>query len=187
MGSPHEPDPAALIAGITYKDTGALDKAVEFLRKDFGDIEFSAREFAFDMTDYYREEMGEGLFKRFFCFRRPISPETLPEVKLRTNTIEILLARCANGGMKRRVNIDPGYVTLAKLTLATTKDYSHRIYLGRGIFAENTLRFVRGAFIPFETAYPDYRTQEAIEFFTAVREFVKRNRSLWTRENASSS
>ena len=74
----------------------------------------------------------------------------------------------------RTVNIDPGYVTLSKLVLATTKDYSHRIFIGRGIFAETTLRFLKGTFTAHETTYPDYRTPLAIDFFNEVREFVKR-------------
>jgi hypothetical protein len=187
MGIPHEPAPAALVAGITFDSTGTLDAAREIMCAEFGPVEFSGAEFAFDMTDYYRVEMGEHLGKQFFCFRDPILPERLSRIKLQTNEIELRLVREENGIIHRRANIDPGYVTLSKLALATTKDYSHRIYIGRGIYAEVTLCFIRGTFTPLETTYPDYRTPAAIEFFNAARDYVKRNRSSWTRENASSS
>ena len=75
----------------------------------------------------------------------------------------------------RTVNIDPGYITLSKLVLASTKDYSHRIYIGKGIYAETTLRFIHGSFKPIDTTYPDYRTQLAIDFFNRTRDFLKRD------------
>ncbi len=183
MGVPCEPAPAALIAGITFAGRDVLESVLEILQADFGPLEFSSPEFAFDMTDYYLDEMGENLDKQFFCFRDPVALERLPEIKLRTNGIELRLAREEDGKIYRRANIDPGYVTLSKLTLATTKDYSHRIYIGRGIYAETTLRFVRGTFVPVETTYPDYRTPATIGFFNEVRQHVKRNRSSWTRKN----
>jgi hypothetical protein len=187
MGVPHEPAPAALIAGITFDSPGMREAALESLCGEFGPVELSSPEFAFDMTDYYRAEMGENLRKQFFCFRDPVPLDALPGIKLLTNEIEMRLVREENGIIRRRVNIDPGYVTLSKLALASTKDYSHRIYIGRGIFAEVTLRFIRGTFTPLETTYPDYQTPVAIDFFNTTRDYVKRKRSSWTRENASSS
>lgn len=185
MGTPREPDPAALIAGITYTDREVLDAALEMLTGAFGPVEFSSPEFVFDMTDYYVPEMGAVLFKQFFCFRDPLLPGDLPAVKLSTNAVELRLAGHDDGEVRRRVNIDPGYVTLSKLVLASTKDYSHRVYIGRGVFAEVTLRYVRGEFLPIDTTYPDYRTPLALEFLTAARDHVKRNRPSWTRESAS--
>jgi hypothetical protein len=61
-------------------------------------------------------------------------------------------------------------VTLDKLVLATTKDYSHRIYLRDGIYAEVTLYFRKGRFHPFEWTYPDYCTREYIEVFYKIRQ-----------------
>lgn len=188
MGVVAEVPPAALVAGILYADAAALDEALGGLDRLFGPVEMESADFAFDMTDYYTVEMGGGLVKRFVCFARPVAIDRLPDIKLETNALETATAR--PGGDRppaRRVNIDPGYVTLAKLVLATTKDYSHRVYLGKGIFAEATLRFIGGTFVPFENTYPDYRTKPALEFFNRVREFVKRNIGEWTRANASKS
>jgi hypothetical protein len=183
MGTAHEPSPAALTIGITFADREALDEAMELLRSDYGPMEFASPEFVFDMTDYYIPEMGENLRKQFFCFRDPISLEMLPGIKHRTNAIEQRLARMEGNLIRRRVNLDPGYVTLAKLVLATTKDYSHRVYIGEGMYAETTLRFVRGVFAPFETTYPDHQTPLALEFFNAARDYVKRSMPLWAQKN----
>jgi uncharacterized protein DUF4416 len=76
----------------------------------------------------------------------------------------------AGRGRQRRINLDPGYIDLAKLVLATTKDQQHRLYLGQGIYAEVTLRFTGGRFVPWDWTYPDYRTAEYLAFFDAVRQ-----------------
>ena len=185
MGTPHDPAPAALTAGITFADREALEASLEMLGSEYGPVEFASPEFVFDMTDYYIPEMGNNLRKQFFCFHDPIQLAMLPEIKHRTNDFELRLSREEGGSILRRVNIDPGYVTLAKLVLATTKDYSHRVFIGKGMYAETTLRFVRGVFIPFETTYPDHQTPLALEFFNAAREYVKRSLPLWMSERAS--
>ena len=185
MGNVREVSPAALVAGITWADGTVFSAALKDLVRSFGPFEMESPDFDFDMTDYYTEEMGAGLKKRFVCFRRPTALDDLPGIKLATNAIETVLAQPPDGSGPRRVNIDPGYVTLSKLVLATTKDYSHRVYIGKGIFGETTLRFVGGSFIPFDTTYPDYRTPLAIDFFNLVRDYVKRSSHGWIREHAS--
>ncbi len=69
----------------------------------------------------------------------------------------------------RLINIDPGYVDLAKLVLASTKDYAHRIYLRKGIFAEITLSYRGNSFSPNDWTYPDYRSAEYIGIFNQIR------------------
>ena len=185
MGIVREIQPAALIAGIIFSDSALLAEAMEILTGRFGPVEMESTVFDFDMTDYYNAEMGDKLKKRFICFTNPFSLENMPETKLMTNRIETGLARSGEGQLLRSVNIDPGYVTLSKLVLATTKDYSHRVFIGKGIFAETTLRYVKGTFAPIDTTYPDYRTPLAIDFFNEVRDFVKRNITLWNLSNES--
>jgi hypothetical protein len=187
MGHVSDVSPAALVAGITFSGRKVLERALAALTGVYGPLELEGEPFPFDFTDYYDGEMGGNLEKMFVCFSRPVRMESLPEIKLRTNAIELNHAVFAGGAAARRVNIDPGYVTLSKLVLATTKDYSHRIYIGGGIYAETELMFTGGAFVPIETTYPDYRTESALEFFDRVREFVKRSIRGWTRETASRS
>lgn len=189
MGTVQAPQPAALIAGIFYADSNVhvYEKAMKRLADKYGPLEIEGPSFRFDMTDYYTGEMGAGLVKRFVCFSRPIPLESLSGIKLFTNGVENDLADVDDERMARRINIDPGYVTLSKLVLATTKDYSHRIYIGEGIFAEVTLRFAGGTFNAHDTTFPDYQTPLAIDFFNTVRDFVKRNRYQWTSESVSKS
>ena len=78
---------------------------------------------------------------------------------------------------KRSVNIDPGYLDLAKVVLFSTKDYSHRIYLDKGIYAEVTLFYKDNRFNPWPWTYPDYRTSEYLGIFKSIREIYKRQRS----------
>lgn len=179
MSKVREVSLVALIAGITFSDNELLDQALKSLEDDFGPIGIKSSPFDFTITDYYTAEMGEDLRKLFCCFNNPIEPGTLPDIKLRTNDIELRFAKGNEKNPLRTVNIDPGYVTLSKLVLASTKDYSHRIYIGKGIYAETTLRFIHGLFVSIDTTYPDYRTQLAIDFFNTVRDFIKRNKNKW--------
>lgn len=119
----------------------------------------------FDRTRYYAREMGWPLYRRFVCFEELISPETLVDVKVTTNAIE--------GGYliqgNRQVNIDPGYISAERLVLATGKNYVHRVYIGKGIYADLTLVFMRGSFRPLEWTYGDYSAPEMIAYFNELR------------------
>jgi len=75
-------------------------------------------------------EMGKPLFRQFLSFEKLISPEQLVEIKLFTNQLE---QESAEQG-RRRVNLDPGYLSLDHLVLATGKPCAHRIYLSQGIW-----------------------------------------------------
>ena len=181
MGTVRQAEPVALVAGILYTDPEPVGRTVSILTDRFGPLEMASEPFAFTQTDYYEPEMGGNLHKFFCCFQRPIMPGELPSLKLMTNDIERELAGTDTVPPKRRVNIDPGYVTPAKLVLASTKDFSHRVYLDSGIYGEVTLRCIGGMLVPLDTTYPDYATQLALDFFNDVRTFVKRNRKRWIR------
>ncbi len=168
MGIPKKPDPAKLIVGLIFQPE-FLDSAVSELEKNFGPVSLKSEIIPFNRTNYYEEEMGKGLLRQWLAFRELIDQDKIVEIKLRTNEIEKIWM---DGG--RKVNIDPGYVTESRLVLATTKDYSHRIYLRDGIYAEVTLIYRRKlGFVPLQWTYPDYTTHEAIEFFNRVREELK--------------
>ena len=151
MGIVKIPSKGALIAGIIFSGDNLPEEVIQSLEEKFGPVEMKSEVFDFDMTNYYTPEMGENLRKIFLCFAEPIRLESLSEIKLITNEIELRFAGGNSEQPLRTVNIDPGYIVMSKLVLATTKDYSHRIYIGRGIFAETTLRFVGKSFAPVET------------------------------------
>jgi len=143
-----------------------LRSAKILLCKKFSPIDFESEILNFDFTDYYCKEMGGGLKRQFVSFKKPIDAAKLSEIKIFTNKMEEKLRQ----NFSRTINIDPGYLDMSKLILATTKDYNHRIYIGRGIFAEVTLYYRGKSFLPWEWTYPDYKSQRYIDIFNKIRE-----------------
>ena len=135
MGKITPAKPVKLIIGFIFKEKKIFNSLKSVLIKHFGEVDFESRIMPFTLTDYYRDEFGSGLKRIFISFRKLIRPQQISGIKILTNKIEEE-SSCAN---KRLINIDPGYLDSAKLVLASTKDYVHRIYLGKGIYAEVTL------------------------------------------------
>jgi hypothetical protein len=145
--------------------------AISEVDQRYGPVDFLSEPLAFDFTVYYEPEMGPGLRRRLAGFGPLIAPEELPAIKLWTNALE---SRFLNERKGRKVNIDPGYLAASKLILATGKDYSHRIYLGQGIYGDLTLWFQKGAWAPLPWTYPDYGSQPLIGLLGLLRK-----RYLW--------
>ncbi len=141
-------------------------RGTEELRLLFGEIDFMSERFPFHFTDYYAQEMGVSLFRHFVTFKDLIPIPRLSEIKLTTNDLEETLA--APDG-RRRINIDPGYLCLQHVILATTKGYTHRPYLRDGIYADLTLIYRNKSFLPLEWTYPDYRQDEVVHLFNELR------------------
>lgn len=154
-----------LIIGLIYGDSKEYLAVKPFLLRAFGQIDFESPELSFDHTLYYEPEFGKNLKRRFISFTRLISPSAIADIKIRMNDLE--KRRSASG--KRRVNIDPGYLDMAKLVLASTKDFCHRLYLDKGIYAEVTLVYRNGGFTTWDWTYPDYRSPEYIDIFNHIR------------------
>lgn len=170
MGKIQDVAPVKLICGLIYRDSETYEVVLERLEKMYGPVEFESEHSDFSHTDYYADEMGTGLSRTFISFVDPIQPDRLNAIKLATNALEDEFTNDSGG---RRINVDPGYVTLANLVLASTKDYSHRIYLNNGIYAEITLVFEDKSFRPLNWTYPDYQTESTISFLLRVRESLK--------------
>jgi hypothetical protein len=119
--------------------------------------------------------MGVGIHRKFIFFERLVDPAILPSAKLLANRIEARFSVASGTAVRRRINLDPGYVTEAKVVLASTKDFSHRVYLGQGIYAEVTLHYAnRGkTFLALEHTYPDFRTKESLDLFNKAREMLR--------------
>lgn len=169
MGTIKKERPVKLIVGFIFGQESPLNKAKTYLERRFGRIDFESQAIPFTHTDYYENEFGKNLKRRFVSFKKLISPTDLAKIKIITNRIEKRLSR----GTHRLINIDPGYLDLAKLILASTKDYKHRLYLGEGIWAEVTLFYQNKTFKPWEWTYPDYKTAEYIAIFNQIRELLK--------------
>jgi len=135
------------------------------LKVIFGRIDFESAALDFNGTDYYKLEMGDGLKRKFVSFSKLIPMSELYRIKLYANRLESKFLNASN----RLINIDPGYLDKAKLVLASTKDYAHRIYLHKGIFAEVALTYRGNSFSPNDWSYPDYRSKEYIDIFNQIR------------------
>jgi hypothetical protein len=166
MGTIKKHHPVKLVIGLIFNQDKIYAGAKRLLERKFGPIDFESEILDFIYTDYYDKEFGKDLKRSFISFRNLITPSRLPAIKRITNRLEIRFSQ----NKLRRINIDPGYLELSKFVLATTKDYSHRIYLDRGIYAEITLSYREGEFCPGEWAYPDYRTQDYLEIFDRIRQ-----------------
>lgn len=169
MGVPTPPPPAKLLVAMLTADPAQFTVTATHLQSTYGVIDLESSIFPWNTTDYYREEMGEKLLRKFVAFTSLISPEALARIKLETNTIETVLSGSSSPTSPRRVNIDPGYLDSTKLVLASTKNQAHRIYLSQGIYAEVTLLYHHGGFHPFIYTYADYRWPETHEFLRRVR------------------
>jgi len=166
MGKIRKPENAKLCVGIIAVSKDIAGQALEQFSKGFGAIDHRSREIDFKFTEYYKEEMGSGLIRFWVSFERLIDPSKLAEAKTLSNKIEEYFVESG----KRKVNIDPGYITPAKVVLASTKDFSHRIYLRNGVYAEVTLIYRHKKFIPLEWSYPDYQSETAYEFLYKIRD-----------------
>jgi len=160
------PKPVKFVCGFIYRSQTDYSKTKEILAKKFGKIDFESEKINFNYTGYYYPEMGKPLFRKFISFTQLKNPANFVQIKLFCLKLEKKFAK----QNKRSVNIDPGYLCESKLVLATTKDFSHRIYLGKGIFAEVTLFFQNGQFQGFTTTFPDYKTSLYKNIFKQIRD-----------------
>jgi hypothetical protein len=164
-----EPHPVKLIIGILASNRRCLDAATDIVTGKFGRADLISEVWPFDKTEYYKDETGPRIVRQFVSIERLIDPGDLAKIKLKTNKLERKLAKTLSIPLPRPVNLDPGFIEPSKLVLATTKNYSHRIYIGRKMYAEVTLIFDKGRWQPLAHTYPDYREQCYLDFFERVR------------------
>ncbi|MGD0236402.1 MAG: DUF4416 family protein [Syntrophorhabdales bacterium] len=169
MGTIKRPPSVAYFASLIFNDRGPMAAVEKELGDFLGPVQDRSGTKPFFHSDYYEREMGKNLSRYFLLFEPLASREQLPEVKLRTNEVEACHARQGN----RTVNIDPGYIALEQVVLATTKGYAHRLYLGNGIFGDLTLIFENGGYHGLPWTYPDYRSDEIIALCNGWRQRYK--------------
>jgi hypothetical protein len=170
MGGVKNPEPALLFISTLYSNEDAYNRSRKILEDNFGETLFVSPSLPWDYSSYYRDEIGWPLQRQFIFYKNLIDPGLLADIKLRTNEIE---ASISSEG-KRGINLDPGYLTLSKVVLASTKNYAHRIYLGKGIYAEVTLIYIADAYKPHLFTYKDYQDKTHIDVFMKAREMLKK-------------
>lgn len=175
MGQPTFHPPALLILAAFSRYEEALAWVRDRAVSEWGPIAMESEPFCFDQTEYYQATMGPGLRKKFLLFERPFDPARMADVKLLTNQWEQQYAGLGRHTELRPLNLDPGYLTLAKLVLASTKDFTHRIYLDRGIYAEITLYYKHHRWQHHEWTFADYRRPDYQAFFSRGRDYLHRH------------
>jgi hypothetical protein len=160
--------PVKLICGIIASHDRINLSAEERLVQHYGAFDSKSQSFPFDFTNYYEKQMGKNLKRKFVSFANLIEPERLSAIKLETNRMEEEI-REEFQATNRVVNLDPGFLTLSALIMATAKDFSHRVPLQNGIYAHLELLFGRDEVRMLDWTYPDFKTKEYQEFFLKIR------------------
>src|SRR6266516_4929104 len=176
MGSIQSFNPVKLFIGVLLSDRKLIDPLEKRLVHAYGPVDHRSAVIPFDFTDYYEPEMGGLIDRVFFSFEGLIEADRLPEIKRQTNHLEDELApllKTPRTNVKRPVNLDPGYIEQAKVILASTKNFYHRIYLAGGIFGEITMHFKNNTYQFFPWTYPDYQAKEYQEFFLKIRHIYR--------------
>jgi hypothetical protein len=170
MGTVKPPELALLFVSTLYRDVDVFEPSEEILENNFGDTLYISHPLHWDYSSYYKDEIGEPLFRQIIFFKNIVDPGLLADIKLKTNEIESAFS--SEG--KRLINLDPGYLTLAKVVLASTKNYAHRLYLGKGIYGEITLIYKDETYSPHIFTYRDYQDKSHIDIFMNAREMLKK-------------
>ncbi|MBN1931463.1 MAG: DUF4416 family protein [Desulfobacterales bacterium] len=165
MSLPQTAKLAKLVIGVFLKEKDLIDLVSRDLKEKFGPPDTISAWLPFNYTSYYEPEMGSPLYRRVMSFQQLIKQCTLPEIKLTTNAIELQYSKAG----KRMVNIDPGYLLHERFVLATGKNYTHRIYIGSGIYADLTLIYTKGCFQKLPWTYPDYAAANMLQYLEMVR------------------
>jgi hypothetical protein len=172
MGQISSPLPVLRIAAAFSRYPEALDWAEQRFVQRWGSVALASPRFEFHETEYYAPTMGSGILKCFWAFHPFVDPTQMPDWKIESNAWEDEYAALGRHPETRPLNIDPGYLTPAKLVLASTKDYAHRIYLSQGIYAEITLFYRHKQWQSHEFTFPDYRRADYQAFFTRCRQLL---------------
>lgn len=165
MSIPQSPKPAKLVIGLFMNDKNLFHEAADRLVSRYGGADLISPWFLFDYTTYYEPEMGSPLFRRLISFQRMIRQNRLARIKIETNAIETSFSQKTH----RQINIDPGYMLPERFVLASGKNFTHRIYMDEGIYADLTLIYQKGKFRNLPWTYPDYMAQDMLTFLERVR------------------
>ena len=176
MAQIQPPQKVKFIVGMISSSDQLIEQATELLQNRLGLVDIKSETFSFDHTKYYEPEMGANLKKYFVSFQNPADPGELAELKIFTNQLEENLTKSANHTHPRAINLDPGYIAPSKLILASMKDFSHRIYLASGVYAEVTLQWRASNWQSLPWTFPDFAAGTYFEFLTSARQSLMDSR-----------
>jgi hypothetical protein len=163
MAEVKQPETVLPFVGLLIAAAVDADEVAERVSAEVIGVGEIGGPFDFDYTDYYEREMGSDLRRYWALGVELLEPDNLVELKLKANELERELAV----GDRRRVNVDPGYVSEYAVVAATCKKLPASLYLGKGVYGYLLFLYRSGTFEPLEWAYPDYR--DHVAFFNAGR------------------
>ncbi len=166
---PSEPIPVKLFCGVLFSDEQLSKYARSLLIKKYGEIDFQSDRFNFEISEYYRSEMGWPIYRIFWSFDKLIDPSEIARIKIECNEIEDKLLSAGD----RKVNLDPGYVDYDKIVLASAKYNGQKIYMNFGIYADLTLHYEKGNYYPYPWSFPDFKNGQYSGSFLRIREIYK--------------
>ncbi len=166
MSDPREPAPAKLIAGLLFCSFHEQEQVLQRMTRRWGPLDLLTEPEPFTYTRYYEREMGKEIYRRTASFLELVPVEELVSIKLFTNELEKEFSREGS----RRVNIDPGLLSEERIILATGKNFTHRVHLRKGIYADLTLIYQKGNYQELPWTYPDYKSPLLLHFFNATRQ-----------------
>lgn len=175
MASIRTVEPVIRFCAVITRHPTVRQWALAKISESWGAACISSPEIPFEAGGYYTASMGDQLTKSLVAWDGFVDPAGLADWKHQTNRWEAEYAAQAKQDEDRPLNLDPGYMTQAKLVLATTKDRDHRIYLRDGMFAEVTLTYVGKTWQHHRWSYPSYRTDEVAAFATDCRNRLRRH------------
>jgi len=179
MSIAHTPENVLLMMGILRNPAISLETVRDRITDTFGAVQAWTEEIPFNFTSYYTPEMGTDIRRSYCTFIKRVNPGELADIKITTNCLEAEFMQ----DERRMVNLDPGLLTMHSLILASCKDFSHRIYLRDGIFAEVTLLYTKGRFTALPWTYPDYQDRDAVAFFDEQRtQYIEQRRNNKTKK-----
>ncbi len=179
MSLPTIPEPGKLFLSILSSRWESFWPGLKAdLEQHFGKTDYMSDPISFTETSYYDRELDTPIFRRILTFEPLFKLDSLVSVKLATNTLENRFKR----ERKRIFNLDPGLITLERLVLATGKNFTHRIYLAQGIWADLTLIFTKGDWKDLEWTFPDYSSEKIKEHLRIIRKRYHRQLSQQTTQ-----
>lgn len=170
MLNPESPSQGLLFFGILFRsDLFSAESFIQKIEKLYGKVISFTPSFN-PLAAYYSKEMGDvNKLERIFI----VPTSDFPREFLLTNKLLSLeWEKEWSQDSKRMVNVDIGFISLENFILATTKNYSHRVFLGQNIFADLTYQCAEGGFQTLPWTYPDFKDQEKLEFFNWCRNFI---------------
>ena len=167
-------EPVIRFVAVITSDEEVRAWAYRCIEERWGAIADCSPPLSFHANNFYAAEMGEDLVKTLVAIQEPCDPVGLADWKTQTNLWELEAADAFQTRIPRPLNLDPGYITQAKLVLATVKDRDHRIYLKDGIFGEITLTYVGKQWVHHRWTYPDYRTEDVFAFAMLCRDRLRK-------------